>query len=189
MWCGLGVLVMAWCGVVIPVVMRIRAHQLDRSDVAIALLAGYLLGFLVDLVWFGVGGRPQSSRRDGQRRISARTLTGVRSVDLEGLATIRRFTMRGRGETDLLLLRDRRGVRLAFEDGELDDLIRRAVERSRAEGGGTPVKVTPFAARRLGLDPAAPEREAGRWALGLARFIALPALYAVLGYLLVRGLV
>ena len=189
MWCGLGVLVMAWGGVVIPVVIRIRAHQLDRSDVAIALLAGYLLGFLVDPVWFGVGWRPQSSRRDGQRRISARTLTGVRSVDLEDLATIRRFTMRGRGETDLLLLRDRRGVRLAFEDRELDDVIRRAVERSRAEGGGSPVEVTPFAARRLGLDPAVPERKAARWALGLARFIALPALYAVLGYLLVRGLV
>jgi hypothetical protein len=180
---------MAWCAAVIPVVMRIRGHQLDRSDVAVALPAGYLLGFLVDPVWFGIGGRPQSSRRDGQRRISARTLTGVRSVDLEGLVSIRRFTMRGRGETDLLLLRDRRGVRLAFEEAELDDVIRRAVERSWAEGGGTPVKVAPFAARRLGLDPATPEREAARWALGLARFIALPALYAVLGYLLVRGLV
>ncbi len=171
----------------VPVVVAIHAHGLAGTDVAIALAVGWFEGFLVDPIWFGVGGNASVSTRARGRLISARTLTGTRSVDIDGLVRVGRFTMNGRGgPVDLLVLRDRQGVRLAFEESHLDVQIRQALQRSLAGPDGASIRVSRYAARRLGLEPGSPGRRGLRSALGVLRLIGAPTGYAVIGYLLAR---
>ncbi len=171
----------------LPVVLAIHAHRLASTDVAIALAVGYFGGFLVDPIWFGIGGSPSLSTRARGRLISARTITGTRSVDIDGLIRVGRFTMNGRGgPVDLLLLRDREGVRLAFEESHLDVQIRQALQRSLAGPDGAAIRVSRYAARRLGLEPGSPGRRGILSAAGVLRMIAAPAGYALIGYLLAR---
>lgn len=160
----------------------------------------FLSGALVHPVWLGFAGRPwlgeaRFGPHDDGSRVSARTLTGVRSVDLDGLTSVGRYLMpRGRvfdGVTDLLVLRDRRGIRLVIEATDTDAAIRRAVERAWSVPGGPTVRVSHFAARRLGLErlerlePYVPEERGVQKARGAAHLVGLPLFCALLVSLLV----
>jgi hypothetical protein len=153
---GLGIVGAAWAAVVLADAGLIRTHVLKATDTGIATGAGFVAGVLAFLIWFGDAGTPHVSTVDGRQLVSARTLTGVRTIELDALAGVRRFAMIGRygGTVDELHLRDRHGLRLAIDrDTRAEESIRRAVVRADAQPSGAPVRVTRHARSLLGLDP------------------------------------
>lgn len=154
---GLGIVGAAWATVVLADAGLIRNHVLKETDTGIATGAGFVAGVLAYLIWFGDAGTAHVSTVDGRRLMSARTLIGVRTIELDALASVRRFAAMGRGGTiDELRLRDRHGLRLTIgRDTRAEDSIRRAVVRADAQPSGASVKVTRHARSRLGLDPRA----------------------------------
>ncbi|WP_405681885.1 hypothetical protein [Streptomyces sp. NBC_01238] len=166
----------AWATVVLADAGLIRTHVLKETDTGIAAGAGFVAGALAYAIWFGFGGTPHVSTVEGRRLVSARTLTGVRTIELDALASVRRFAAMGRGTVDELRLRDRHGLGLTIgpdtraedelrlrdrhglrltigPDTRAEDSIRRAVVRADAQPSGASVKVTRHARSRLGLDP------------------------------------
>ncbi|MFE7354492.1 hypothetical protein ACFU8Q_15095 [Streptomyces sp. NPDC057543] len=175
---GLGIVGAAWATVVLADAGLIRTHVLKETDTGIAAGAGFVAGTLAYAIWFGFGGTPHVSTVEGRRLVSARTLTGVRTIELDALASVRRFAAAGgRGRpVDELRLRDRHGLGLTIgpvtraedelrlwdrhglgltigPDTRAEDSIRRAVVRADAQPSGASVKVTRHARSRLGLDP------------------------------------
>ncbi|WP_406430758.1 hypothetical protein OHB00_02560 [Streptomyces sp. NBC_00631] len=151
---GLGIVGAAWATVVLADAGLIRTHVLKETDTGIATGAGFVAGVLAYMIWFGDAGTPHVSTAEGRRLVSARTLTGVRTIELDALAGVRRFAAIGRygGTIDELRLRDSHGLRLTIgRDTRAEDAIRRAVVR--ADASGASVKVTRHARSRLGLDP------------------------------------
>jgi len=83
--------------------------------------------------------------------LTARTITGLRTVDLSKLRSIRRYVMPGRFgySLDLLVIKDRCGVRIGLTSIESRIFVRQAL---RPPGGKPPLsapKVTRWAARDL----------------------------------------
>ncbi|MBC3844339.1 hypothetical protein GXW82_41835 [Streptacidiphilus sp. 4-A2] len=120
--------------------------------------AGILVGFVVwmALEWIPQGTRAVSHGQPDADLVTAMTLTGLRTVDLDRLDRVRRFRARGRNSwSDLIEVRDRSGVGFRFSDAELVDRVGAAVRRARAtrDPSVPPVQVSPFAAVRLGLTP------------------------------------
>ncbi|MCW2871291.1 hypothetical protein [Actinacidiphila oryziradicis] len=153
---GLEIVGTAWATVVLADAALIRTHVLKETYTGIATGAGFIAGALAFLIWFGDAGTPHVSTVEGRRLLSARTLTGVRTIELDALAGVRRFAVMGRygGTIDELRLRDRHGLRLTIgHDTRAEGFIRRAVERADAQPGGASVKVTRHARSRLGLEP------------------------------------
>ncbi|MET9908793.1 hypothetical protein ABZZ74_18605 [Streptomyces sp. NPDC006476] len=152
---GLGIVGAAWATVVLVDAGLIRGHVLKGTDTGIATGAGFVAGVLAYLIWFGDTVTPHVSTVEGRQLVSARTLTGVRTIDLDTLASVRRFTAIGRvGTIDDLHLRDRHGLRLTIgRDTRAEDSIRGAIVRADAQPSGASVKVTRHARSRLDLDP------------------------------------
>jgi hypothetical protein len=169
----LGIVGAAWATVVLADAGLIRTHVLKGTDTGIATGAGFVAGVLAYLVWFGDAGTPHVSTVDGRRLVSARTLTGVRTIELDALASVRWFTTIGQhgGPFDELYLRDRRGLRLTIgHDTRTEESIRRVVMRADAQPSGASVKVTRRARSRLGLDSRSPVPRSlhllfGMWAM------------------------
>jgi hypothetical protein len=156
---GLGIVGAAWATVVLADAGLIRTHVLKETDTGIATGAGFVAGVLAYMIWFGDAGTPHVSTVEGRRLVSARTLTGVRTIELDALVSVRRFAAMGRygGTIDELRLRDRHGLRLTISrDTRAEDSIRRAVVRADAQPSDASVKVTRHARSRLGLDPRSP---------------------------------
>jgi hypothetical protein len=179
---GLGIVGAGWATIVLADAALIRTHVLKETDTGIATGAGFVAGMLAFMIWFGDAGTPHVSTVEGRRLLSARTLTGVRTIELDALAGVRRFAAMGRygGTIDELHLRDRQGLRLTIGHDRLaEDSIRRAVEKADAQPGGTPVRVTRHARSRLGLEPRSSVPRSvhlffGVWVMLAA--LALPAL-------------
>ncbi|MFC8224772.1 hypothetical protein [Streptomyces sp. NPDC057287] len=98
----------------------------------------------------------QAPFRHSSSHLTARTLTGERSVDLDRLATVRLVTTFSYGGAHrLLLVRDVHGVRLGVTTGRSLKKLRRAVEKAEANAArGVPAPRVSRAARvRLGLAP------------------------------------
>ncbi|MFJ9900986.1 hypothetical protein ACIQPR_47525 [Streptomyces sp. NPDC091280] len=153
---GLWIVGAAWVTVVLAVVGLIRTHVVKGTDTGIATGAGFVAGVLAYLIWLGDAATAHVSTVEGRPVLSARTLTGVRTVELDALAGVRRFTAIGwsGGTIDELRLRDRHGLRLTIgHDPRAEDSIRCAVVRADARPSGALVKVTRHARSRLGLDP------------------------------------
>jgi hypothetical protein len=150
---GLGIVGAAWATVVLADAGLIRTHVLKETDTGIAAGAGFVAGALAFMIWFGDAGAPHVSTVEGRQLLTARTLTGVRTIELDALAGVRRFAAMGRGgPIDELRLRDRHGVRLNV-GRDAEDPIRCAIERADVQLGGPSVKVTRHARSRLGLEP------------------------------------
>ncbi|MEW2304333.1 hypothetical protein AB0958_30980 [Streptomyces sp. NPDC006655] len=153
---GLGIVGAAWATVVLADAGLIRTHVLKETDTGIATGAGFVAGALAYVIWFGEAGTPHVSTVEGRRLLSARTLTGVRTIELDALASVRRFAAMGRygGTIDELRLRDRHGLRLTIgRNTRAEGSIRHAVVRADAQPFGASVQVTRHARSRLGLDP------------------------------------
>jgi hypothetical protein len=79
---GLGIVGAVWVTVVLADAELIRTHVMVEADTVIATKAGFVVGVLAQLIWFGDGGTPHVSTVEGRHLISARTLTGVRTIEL-----------------------------------------------------------------------------------------------------------
>ena len=185
-WYAIAFVVLVWCLAVLPVALQVRSHHLAPSDIGVAMAVGYLLGMLADPLLFGLAWRPSLSRKGGRCRITAHTLTGTRSLDLDELVRVGRATLPGRSPIDLLLLRGRHGMRLAIWTTDFDSVVARAVQRRAEDPSRTPVRVSDYAADRLAAPLGQSGRRAGRTFAGLVRYIGVLALCAVLSYLLAR---
>ncbi|MFF9126330.1 hypothetical protein ACF09J_24000 [Streptomyces sp. NPDC014889] len=123
--------------------------------------------------------------------LSARTLTGRRTVDLTRLEKVGRLEIAGRGTTaDLLVLTDVHGTRIVVDklaggEGTPDAAVREALEKH----SGPPVLVSGRAAERLRV---AAGRRGGRIRPGRSRSNALaaflPLLLALVGVPVSLGL-
>lgn len=172
---GLGIVCAAWAAGVLTDALLIRAHVLRGSFLLSAGLCGYLAADVGLLIWYGAAGRVGVCAVRGGQGLSARTLTGVRTIELDSLAQVRRFVALGRSGTpsDELRLRDRHGLRLTIDRDRLtDDCIRRVIQRAEADPGAAPIAVTRHARVRLRLAPRSADH---------------PGLYQVLGMLAVIG--
>ncbi|GAA1265150.1 hypothetical protein GCM10009665_63030 [Kitasatospora nipponensis] len=135
-------------GVAVPVVLE-RCGVLRSGAPAIA--GGVALLVALEMPLLHSGSRIVRHGPDGQL-VSARTATGVRTVDLTALARIRRYRSPGRpGWDDELWLTDRHGVHLLSDDRRLvADLAARFGAADAAADGGR-VRISRHAAHRLGL--------------------------------------
>lgn len=154
----LGILFAVWACVLLVDVALIRTHVWKPSDVGIATFAGFIVGFLWPAIWYGMSSKVHGEVREGRRLVSARTITGTRTIDLDSLVSVRRYSAMGRnGSWDEYRLEDAHGVRLAIDrrprDATIDGAIRQAVERASTRSAGTRVKVTRHARTGLGLTP------------------------------------
>ncbi|MGW0854868.1 hypothetical protein, partial [Streptomyces sp. NPDC002690] len=179
---GLGIVGAAWAVVVLVDAGLVRAQVLHGTDTWIATGAGLVAGVLAHEIWFGGWGTPHVATVDGRPLLSARTLTGVRTIELDALSSVRRFSAfnRSGGTLDELHLRDRYGLRLTIgHDTRAEVAVRRAVVRADARPSGAQVEVTRHARGRLGLNPqsAVPGSVHALFGVGLSlAVLLLPAL-------------
>ncbi len=183
---GLAILTAAWTAVLLTIAALIRAHVLGQGDVGLAIADGLLAGPLALAAFHGTAGRTRVTGGPGSALLTARTLTGVRTVDLNALVSVRRFASMARnGTIDELRLRDRRGVRLSIAERDgLDGDIRRAIERASARPGPVPLRVTRHARSRLGLTPGSRIPDVLHLFFGMWVMLAAVVLPALAGYVL-----
>lgn len=115
-----------------------------------------LLSLIVGSVLLPALCEEQAPFRHSSSHLTARTLTGERSVELDRLTTVRLVTTFSYGGARrLLLVRDAHGVRLGVTTGRSRKKLRRAVEKAEANAArGVPVPRVSRAARvDLGLTP------------------------------------
>lgn len=117
-----------WAAVVAADVIAIRAGVLSRSCTGIATAAGFAAPGVALPIWYGACGEPQLIARGRRVLVSARTLTGVRTIALDELVSVRRFEAAGRvgGWSDELRLRDRHRLSLALDSTAADASVRHA---------------------------------------------------------------
>lgn len=134
--------------VVVPGLMIRLAHS-DTGWAVVPFIAGVVLAFLPSSSAIGkvdVHG-PKASL------ITARTPTGIRTLDLGQLVRVRRYTIAGKKWTDQLLLVDALGVRLFLDDPAVDRAVHAALTRRRSNPDRFPaLTVSRFAAERLDLE-------------------------------------
>ncbi|MGP2441731.1 hypothetical protein [Streptomyces sp. JW3] len=98
----------------------------------------------------------RAASRYAAARLTARTLTGARSVDLDRIATVRLLTTFSYGSVfRTLLVRDDHGVWLGVTTGRSRGHVRRAVQRAAAKTvpGAPGPRVSRAARVHLGLAP------------------------------------
>ncbi|MBR7839166.1 hypothetical protein KDL01_38240 [Actinospica durhamensis] len=150
MWRAMAIVGGSWAAVMAADVIAIRTGVLPPTYTAIATAAGFLTPAIALPIWHGICGAPQVAAQDGRTLVSARTLTGVRTIAPDELVSVRRFEAASRGgSTDELRLRDRHGLCLALDATYADAAVRRAV--LIAPPGS--IKVSRPAQCRLGLRP------------------------------------
>ena len=132
---GLGIVLGAWIGADVAIGLLVRAHRIHGGSAGYSLGVGLIACFVVWPVFYGTSSRPSLVVADGRQLVVARTLTGLRVVDLGALASVRRFVIPTRGsDWDELRLRDRHGARLAIGrcEGEIEEAVRTAAAASGA---------------------------------------------------------
>lgn len=146
-----------WALVVCIDAILVRTHVLKYSYTGVSTVAGLVAGGLFNAVWYGSGDRPHGAVRDGRQVVSAKTFSGVRTVELNALVSIRRYSSLTRYQVlDEYHLKDRHGVRLTVSrmwDKTIDEAVRWAATRPARQPGTSPVKVTRHARSALGLEP------------------------------------
>jgi hypothetical protein len=117
-----------------------------------------------------------------QSLVTAKTLTGLRTVDLAQLVRVRRYRLAARTRTDHLLLIDARGARLYVDDPVVDRAVRAAVVRHQSDPSSHGLSTSQFALARLGLE--SPSSSYLRWRDFIALMAPLLGIPLVLGALL-----
>lgn len=172
--------------VVAGIGLLIRAHAMSDGDLAVVTLLCLLLTMLAAALWYGTAGRAGLTVADGRPVLSARTITGIRTIRLDELSHLRRYELLARDgrPIDELRLRDRHGVRLGVQRVPgLEDALRRAVR----DAEGAAPKVTRHARGRLGLEPRSAVPDGAHQVFGIGAVVALmlpSVVCTVLAYLL-----
>jgi hypothetical protein len=145
----------AWVLIVLLDVVVMRTVVLRGNYTGIATLTGGVAGFLLLGIHQGWAGRPEVTNADGRLLVSARTLTGRRTIDLDQLRGVRRYSTisRNGGYIDEFRLRDRHGIRLSVENLPRTNAALRAVLPAMPVDRSDPVAITRHARSGLGLDP------------------------------------
>lgn len=178
---GLWVVSSLWAVTVLADGELVRFHVLKSTYTGISVVAGAVAGPALLAIWYGFAGRPSMVVQGGRYFVSARTMTGVRTVCLDRLVSVRRYSTISRygGYTDELRMRDENQVRLTVDNERpVSTQVRQAVRRAESRAGSA-VTVTRHARTGLGLEPRSrlPEglhRFWGLWLL-MALFILPPA--------------
>jgi hypothetical protein len=181
----LGVTVAA--GILVPGLLQ-RTHVMHGGAPWVGAVTGAAASLLLEML--PAARQTVSHGHPDAHLVTARTLTGLRTVDLDRLARVRRFRVATRvGWSDALDITDRSGVGFRFNDRALAERVAAVVRRSRASTSDptvSPVQVSRFAATRLGLAPALDSGErADRAAADFALSIVVPLSAALLGALFV----
>ncbi|GAA5002107.1 hypothetical protein GCM10025734_38410 [Kitasatospora paranensis] len=87
----------AWVLIVLLDIVLMRTSVLRGNHTGIATFTGGLFGCLLLGIHQGWAGRPEVTNADGRLLISALTLTGRRTVELDQLRRVRRFSTISRG--------------------------------------------------------------------------------------------
>jgi hypothetical protein len=187
---GLALVGVGWAAAVGGEALLLRGHGVTSNLVFLAFLIGSVGAKLAALVWFGSPGRAYLPGGPAGSLMSARTLTGARTLDLDELASVRLLELealdRKFRDSTYWWLRDRHGVRIAVNAGEeLDATLRRAVERA----GDRRIRVTLSASDRLaGRRPRSEAHKLGGFTAaygvptaGTAVTLALACLVAAIG--------
>lgn len=189
---GLWIVSTLWAAIVLVDVGLIRSHVLKDSYTGLSALAGYVAGSILVMIWYGFSGRPSLVVQGGQYFVSARTVTGVRTVRLDSLVSVRRYSTinRSGGYLDELHLRDANQVRLTVNNKPpVSTQVRQAIRRAESRPGSA-IAVTRHARSGLGLEPRSrlPEgvhRFWGFWMM-MALFV-IPALVSYMTACLLAG--
>ncbi|HEX6524496.1 MAG TPA: hypothetical protein VF070_31510 [Streptosporangiaceae bacterium] len=123
----------------------------------------------------------------GYRYLTAPTWTGMRTIDLRDVRSVRARRVAGRGSsTTYVVVLDGEGVRMSFSDKKDIERISRAVTRQLAREDAPPVRVSRFAAATLGLRPLPPGVSA-LWSLGSVEAVLMAALAATFTIIAIAG--
>ncbi|WP_436494944.1 hypothetical protein [Actinokineospora sp. HUAS TT18] len=132
-----------WAAVAVASGMTIAAGRIgfdeqDGPGMTLVVLAMVTFALLIALPFCN------HARIDRDKRyVTAKTVTGLRTIDLHALTRVWRLRGPSEGQTlDHLMLTDRHGVRLAVNDPEVDAAVRKALRTGEA-------KVSAGARRRL----------------------------------------
>jgi hypothetical protein len=177
----LGLVVAA--GIVVPGLLQ-RFGVIRGGASAAGVLAGFVGWFAMELMPYAW--RTVTHEAPHAHLVTARTLTGLRTVDLDRLTRVRRYRSRSRnGWIDILGVEDRSGVGFRFDDKALARRVATAVRRSRSSPADAtappPVDVSRFAAARLGLTSS--DRAGGRAVADFALSVLVPLCAVLLGAL------
>jgi hypothetical protein len=153
---------------------------------------GFSLGLVIGL---GLDCLRHVSNARGQERLlssayrylTASTWTGMRTIDLRDIRSVRARRVAGRASsTTYVVVLDGEGVRMSFSDKKDIERIRRAVTGQLAREDAPPVRVSRFAAATLGLRPLPPGVSA-LWSLGSAEAMLMAALAAAFTIIAIAG--
>jgi hypothetical protein len=121
------------------------------------IFSGVVLGFfLVYADGFCVAKRPWRRHGPGDRFVTAHTTTGVRTIDLHDLRSVRSWTIPSRVSftgTPRIVLTDRSGIRLSFDLSVARSVLSGELLLARGQGERTNVYVSRFALADLGYRP------------------------------------
>ncbi|MGW8760876.1 hypothetical protein ACWGN5_00050 [Streptomyces sp. NPDC055815] len=123
----------------------------DGTPIVLGLLSG-IAGFVLLTELSG----ERAPFRHSSSHLTARTLTGERSVDLDRITSVRLLTTFSYGSAHrTLLVRDAVGVRLGITTERSRGKLRRAIEKAEANAarGGPRPRVSRAARAYLGLAP------------------------------------
>lgn len=153
---------------------------------------GFSLGLVIGL---GLDCLRHVSNARGQKRLlssasrylTAPTWTGMRTIDLRDIRSVRARRVAGRGSsTTYVVVLDGEGVRMSFSDKKDIERISRAVTSQLAREDAPPVRVSRFAAATLGLRPLPPGVSA-LWSLGSVEATLMAALAATFTIIAIAG--
>lgn len=170
-------------------VILIRAHVWGDACTGISALTGAFAGSLLLGLRYGWGWDPAPDVLDDRHLVSARTLTGVRTLDLDGLVSVRRFEtiQRTGGYLDEFHLHDRHGIRLTVDNGPaINAALRRALQAPDVRPGPnglTTVRITRHARTALGITPRSRIPRAMHRLWGFWMMMATMGIPALLSYL------
>lgn len=188
---GLWIVSSLWAATVLVDGVLIRSHVLREACTGFSAATGVVAGPLLLAVWYGFAGTASVVVQGGRYYVSARTMTGVRTVCLDRLTVVRRYsTITRNGSIDELRLRDTNRVRLAVDnEAPVSTQVRQAIRRAESRPGSA-IAVTSHARRGVGLEPHSRLLEGvhrfwGVWTL-MASF-CLPALVSYVTACLLAG--
>jgi hypothetical protein len=151
---------------------------------------GFSLGLVIGL---GLDCLRHVSNARGHKRLlssaylTAPTWTGMRTIDLRDIRSVRARRVAGRGSsTTYVVVLDGEGVRMSFSGKKDIGRISRAVTGQLAREDARPVRVSRFAAATLGLRPLPPGVSA-LWSLGSVEAVLMAALTATFTIIAIAG--
>src|SRR5215469_14879180 len=158
-----------------------------RDPAPLGFSLGLVIGLGLDCLRHVSNARGKKRLLSSARYLTARTWTGMRTIDLLDIRSVRARRVSGRfGSITYVVVLDGEGVRMSFSDKKDIEWISRAVTRQVTREDAPPVRVSRFAAATLGLRPLPPGVSA-LWSLGSVEATLLAALAATFTIIAIAG--